>query len=94
MVTGYITTGISLLFSIILMESWAYDVIVVDSATHFLSERVSELPEVVVESSLGALFLLKQVTGITLYKSHKNFNNRWNRFKKEQIRRNKQSVVE
>lgn len=41
-----------------------------------------------------ALFLLKQVTGITLYKSHKNFNNRWNRFKKEQIRRNKQSVVE
>lgn len=51
MVTRYITTGISLLFSIILMESWAYDVIVVDSATHFLSERVSELPEVVVESS-------------------------------------------
>lgn len=34
MVTRYITTVISLLFSIILMESWAYDVIVVDSATH------------------------------------------------------------
>jgi len=60
MVTGYITTGISLLFSIILMESWAYDVIVVDSVTHFLSERVSELPEVVVESSLGRSFYLNK----------------------------------
>lgn len=38
-----------------------------------------------------ALLLLKQVTGITLYKSHKNFNNNWNRFRKEQIRRNKES---
>lgn len=37
-----------------------------------------------------ALFLLKQVTGITLYKSHKNFNNNWNSFRKKQIRRNKQ----
>jgi len=76
------------------MELWACDITVVDSTTHFLSERVSELPEVVVESNLGALFLLKQVTGITLYKSHKNFNNRWNRFRKEQIRRNKQSAIE
>ncbi len=39
-----------------------------------------------------ALFLLKQVTGITLYKSHKNFNNNWNRFRKDQIRRNNQST--
>ena len=38
-----------------------------------------------------ALFLLKQVTGITLYKSHKNFNNNWNRFRKKQIGRNKES---
>lgn len=36
-----------------------------------------------------ALFLLKQVTGITLYKSHKNFNNNWNQFKKTQINRNR-----
>lgn len=36
-----------------------------------------------------ALFLLKQVTGITLYKSHKNFNNNWELFKKKQINRNK-----
>lgn len=35
-----------------------------------------------------ALFLLKQVSGITLYKSHKNFNNNWNSFKKTQINRN------
>lgn len=41
-----------------------------------------------------ALFLLKQVTGITLYKSHKNFNNNWNSFRKKQIRRNKQSADE
>lgn len=34
MVTRNITTVISLLFSIILMEFWAYEVIVVDSATH------------------------------------------------------------
>lgn len=37
-----------------------------------------------------ALFLLKQVTGITLYKSHKNFNTNWNRFRKKQIGRNKE----
>lgn len=41
-----------------------------------------------------ALFLLKQVTGITLYKSHKNFKNNWNSFRKKQIRRNKQSADE
>lgn len=37
-----------------------------------------------------ALSLLKQVTGITLYKSHKNFNNNWNRFRKERHNRNRQ----
>lgn len=41
-----------------------------------------------------ALLLLKQVTGITLYKSHKNFNNNWNRFRKKQIRRNKEGIDE
>ena len=60
MVIRYITTVISLLFSVVLMESWACDVIVVDSATPFLSEKVSELPEVVVESNLGALFYLNK----------------------------------
>lgn len=106
MMIRYVMTAISLLFSIILVEAWAYDVIVVDSATHvplpnapiydkdgtpvglsnsngavpkitrnrypitvrylgfndktvmfgdkdtiFLSEKVSELPEVIVKSS-------------------------------------------
>lgn len=106
MMIRYIMTAISLIFSIGLMESWAYDVIVVDSTTHiplpnasiydkdgtpvglsnnngevpkithsrypitvrylgfndktvmfgdkdtiFLSEKVSELPEVIVKSS-------------------------------------------
>lgn len=32
-----------------------------------------------------ALFLLKQVTGITLYKSHKNFNKNWDGFRKSRI---------
>lgn len=36
-----------------------------------------------------ALFLLKQVTGITLYKSHKNFNSNWNRFRNKQLNINK-----
>ncbi len=35
-----------------------------------------------------ALFLLKQVTGVTLYKSHKNFNKNWDSFRKGQIKRN------
>lgn len=35
-----------------------------------------------------ALTLLKQVTGITYYKSHRNFNDRWNKFKKNQILEN------
>lgn len=35
-----------------------------------------------------ALFLLKQVIGITLYKSHKNFNKNWDSFRKGQIKRN------
>lgn len=41
-----------------------------------------------------ALFLLKQVTGITLYKSHKNFNKNWDHFRKDRIRKNKQSFDE
>lgn len=35
-----------------------------------------------------ALLLLKQATGITFFKSHKNFNNNWAKFRKEQIRKN------
>lgn len=35
-----------------------------------------------------SLFLLKQVTGITLYKSHKNFNKNWDSFRKGQSKRN------
>lgn len=35
-----------------------------------------------------ALFVLKQVTGITYFKSHKNFNRRWKQFTREQINRN------
>lgn len=34
MMIRYVMTAISLIFSIVLMESWAYDVIVVDSTTH------------------------------------------------------------
>lgn len=34
MMIRYVMTAISLLFSIIIVEAWAYDVIVVDSATH------------------------------------------------------------
>lgn len=41
-----------------------------------------------------ALFLLKQITGISLYKSHKNFNKNWDSFKKEQTQRNLQNVAE
>lgn len=37
-----------------------------------------------------ALFLLKQVTGVTLYKSHKNFNKNWDSFRKGQIKKNSQ----
>lgn len=36
-----------------------------------------------------ALFLLKQVTGITLFKSHKHFNKHWKQFKEEQLNRNR-----
>lgn len=35
-----------------------------------------------------ALLLLKQATGITFFKSLKNFNNNWAKFRKEQIRKN------
>lgn len=35
-----------------------------------------------------ALFLLKQLTGITLYKSHKNFNTNWKRFTQAQLKKN------
>lgn len=35
-----------------------------------------------------AFTMLKDATGITYYKSHKNFNTRWNKFKKEQIHKN------
>lgn len=38
-----------------------------------------------------ALSLLKQVSGVTLYKSHKNIKNNWNSFKKEQLQRNNQN---
>lgn len=41
-----------------------------------------------------ALSLLKQVTGVTLYKSHKNLNNNWNAFKKGQMHRNNQNTDE
>lgn len=41
-----------------------------------------------------ALLLLKQATGISLYKSHKNLNNNWKKFRKEQIRRNNQSAID
>ncbi|MDE6144005.1 MAG: hypothetical protein K2F94_08025 [Muribaculaceae bacterium] len=37
-----------------------------------------------------ALFLLKQVTGVTLYKSRKNFNNNWESFRKDQLKKNNQ----
>lgn len=36
-----------------------------------------------------ALSLLKGLTGITAYKSRKNFNNNWSKFRKEQIQKNK-----
>lgn len=36
-----------------------------------------------------ALFLLKELVGITYYKSHRNFEKRWNRMKKDQLRTNK-----
>lgn len=35
-----------------------------------------------------AFTLLKEVTGISLYKSRKNFNRRWNDFRKEQMQKN------
>lgn len=37
-----------------------------------------------------ALFLLKQLTGITLYKSHKNFNTNWKRFSQDRLKKNRQ----
>lgn len=37
-----------------------------------------------------ALFLLKQATGITQYKTRKNIKDNWNRFRKEQMLRNSQ----
>ena len=40
-----------------------------------------------------ALSLLKQISGITLYKSRKNFSKNWNNFRKEQIMRNKRREV-
>ena len=36
-----------------------------------------------------ALFLLKQLTGITLYKSHKNFDTNWKRFTQAQLKKNR-----
>lgn len=36
-----------------------------------------------------ALSLLKQLTGITYYKSHKNFNRRWDEFKDDRKQKNK-----
>lgn len=36
-----------------------------------------------------ALFLLKQLTGITLYKSHKNFNTNWKRFRQDRLKKNR-----
>ena len=36
-----------------------------------------------------ALFLLRQLTGITYYKSHKNFNDHWNEMKNGQLQRNR-----
>ena len=36
-----------------------------------------------------ALFLLKQITGITLIKSRRNFNRRWDEFRKQCLRGNK-----
>lgn len=36
-----------------------------------------------------ALFLLRQLTGITYYKSHKNFNNHWNEMKNNQFEKNR-----
>ena len=38
-----------------------------------------------------ALSLLKQLTGITYYKSHKNFNNNWNDFRKSRRESNHQN---
>lgn len=35
-----------------------------------------------------ALGMLKQLTGITLYKSHRNFNNRWDTFRRDRARHN------
>ena len=37
---------------------------------------------------MRALYLLKQATGITYYKSHKNLNRCWDNLRKEQMRRN------
>jgi hypothetical protein len=37
-----------------------------------------------------ALSLLKQLTGISYFRSHKNMNNNWDNFKKEQQARNSQ----
>ncbi len=38
-----------------------------------------------------ALSLLKQLTGITLYKSHKNFKHNWDKFRRGRIDRNQDS---
>lgn len=41
-----------------------------------------------------ALFLLKQATGISFYKYRKNLNKKWDDFKKEQLRKNRQIELE
>lgn len=39
-----------------------------------------------------ALILLKQLCGITLYKTHKNINRNWSSFRNEQIKRNSKPI--
>lgn len=38
------------------------------------------------------LSIFKQVTGITLYKSHRNSKNKWEEFRKERIRKNRERL--
>ena len=42
------------------------------------------------KQSIGqrALFILKQLTGISSYKSRRNFNRNWNTFQKNQMKKN------
>lgn len=41
-----------------------------------------------------ALSLLKQLTGITYFRSRRNFNDRWNKFRREQTERNRSIPVD